>query len=229
MTITVAIVDDHPLLVEGVKRRLELASDVDVVATGSSGECFEEIVASVRPDVVLLDLSLPEQRGTLLSAGGKRYRSIRALKAITASETAPQIIVLSSEADPAVVARTIDMGAAGYIVKDDIASLDLGDFVRRVAAGEMTLSREAHKLARQHRLQSERGSPETKLSPAEQRVAHDLVSFPGDNLKARALRLNNSPNTIKHQLGDIFRKLQVSNVAAAVAKLSEGGNPNLYE
>ncbi len=229
MAITVAIVDDHPLLIEGVKRRLALAPDIEVVATGSSGECFESIISTTRPEVILLDLSLPARQGMRLSAGAERYRSLAALRDAIVRDSGSQIIVLSSEADPAIVARTIDMGAAGYIVKDDIASLDLGDFVRRVAAGEMALSREAHRLARQHRLRAERSEADSDLTPAERRVANDLVSFPGETLKGRALRLNNSPNTIKHQLGDIFRKLRVANVAAAVAKLAEGGHLSQYE
>ncbi|MBD9368307.1 response regulator transcription factor [Xanthomonas sp. XNM01] len=123
----VLIVDDHTLVRAGLSRLLQTFADVDVIAEASTADQAIDLAAIHRPDVVLLDLSLPGRTG------------LDALSGIHAHSTAIRVVMMSMHDDPMHVREALDRGAAGFVVKD-AAPLELELALRAAMAGEVFLS-----------------------------------------------------------------------------------------
>ena len=125
--ITVAIVDDHPIVRAGLRAILAAAADIKVVAEGTSGADALRLVALHRPDVLVLDVHLPDTNGVEIT------RRLRARGTSTA------ILILTVHDDRETVFGLLDAGATGYVLKDD-ALETLVAAVRAAARGECWLS-----------------------------------------------------------------------------------------
>ncbi len=134
---SVVIVDDHPIVRAGIRAVLSGASDVTVVAEGTSGAEALSLVAQHRPDVLILDVNLPDMSGVQvtrqLSATGAAGPGGRAAGGATA------ILVLTVHDDRETVFGLLDSGAAGSVLKDD-ALETIVSAVRAVASGQVWLS-----------------------------------------------------------------------------------------
>src|SRR5919201_2218739 len=122
MSIRVLVVDDSPVVRSGIRRFLE-APDLVVVGEAGSGAAAVSKAEQLRPDVTVLDATLPDIPAPLVCAQ------------IMERVPTAAVAVLSSSVDPDLVAASADAGAAAYLVKD-LEEGDLVDAVRRVAAGE---------------------------------------------------------------------------------------------
>ena len=118
--IRVLLCDDHAVVRVGLKRLLDSADGVDVVGTAVDGEEGVEAAARLRPDVVLMDLSMPNVDG------------VEATRRIAARVPGTAVVVLTSFADRARIRRAIDAGASGYLLKD-ASPAELLDAVRGAA------------------------------------------------------------------------------------------------
>ncbi|WP_028917076.1 response regulator transcription factor [Pseudoxanthomonas sp. J35] len=123
----VLIVDDHTLVRAGLSRLLQTFQGVDVVAEASDADQAVDLAAMHRPDLVLLDLSLPGRTG------------LEALSGILERAPGTRVVMMSMHDDPMHVRDALDRGAAGFVVKD-AAPLELELALRAAAAGEMFLS-----------------------------------------------------------------------------------------
>ena len=133
--ITVLCVDDHPLLLEGVARKIERQPDMKVVGTAGTGQEAVMLYLRHRPDVVLMDLQLP-------GMGGQQ-----AIEAIRREDPKAKIIVLTILGGDEDIYRAIHAGAASYLLKSSL-SQDLIATVRSVVAGERPMPPEiAERLA----------------------------------------------------------------------------------
>ncbi len=193
--ITLAVVDDHPLFREGVIRSLSEMDGFRVVGEGSSKEDALRIAAQQRPDILLLDISMP--------GGG-----LDALALILGQIPNQKIVMLTvSEASDDVMAA-LKSGAKGYVLKG-VGSRTLADILRSIAAGDSYV---APTLSA--RLISENGTasqtnPFGALTDREREVL-ELASA-GLSNKHIGLKLDLHEKTIKHHMTQIFAKLEVSN------------------
>ncbi|MDP9791232.1 response regulator [Agrobacterium tumefaciens] len=193
--ISLAVVDDHPLFREGVIRSLMEMDGFNVVGEGGSKEDALRIAAEHRPDVLLLDISMP--------GGG-----LEAIPLILDQVPGQKIVMLTvSEAGDDVMAA-VKSGAKGYVLKG-VGSRALADIIRSVAAGDSYV---APTLSA--RLISESGSgaganPFTTLTDREQEVL--ALASAGLSNKHIGLKLDLHEKTIKHHMTQIFTKLGVSN------------------
>ena len=223
--IRLAEVEDHPLYLEGILSRISRQPDlIEIVATGNSGECLERILAEAEPDVILLDWVLPAKRDDHVRQGKAKYSTVGALERINQLESPPHILILSAETSAFTIQTALDLGADAYIVKDDVSSMDLADFIVRVWRGEMCLSPEANKILRESYLQDPPESP----TDAEMDLARDILAYPGDKWLARAVRLGKSYGTVKNQRTSLYRKLRVTNKTDAVRRLEDMGVEPLF-
>ncbi|MBO9656181.1 response regulator transcription factor [Rhizobium sp. BR 250] len=194
-SISLAVVDDHPLFREGVIRSLTEMDGFNIVGEGSSKEDALRIATEHRPDVLLLDISMP--------GGG-----LEAISPILDRIPGQKIVMLTvSEASDDVMAA-LRNGAKGYVLKG-VGSRALADIIRSVAAGDSYV---APTLSA--RLISESGSgnrvnPFTALTDREREVL-ELASA-GLSNKHIGLKLDLHEKTIKHHMTQIFTKLEVSN------------------
>lgn len=119
---TVVLADDHQLFREGVKRILDLESDLEVVAECSDGEEVVDVCGRLHPDVILMDINMPNVNG------------VEATETVREQCPNTRVIILSIHDDEAYVYETLRCGASGYLLKDMEAS-DLIEAVRTVARG----------------------------------------------------------------------------------------------
>ena len=190
--IGVVIADDHDLVRAGLAELLASAEDIDVLGTADDGESAVDVVASRRPQVVLMDLSMP-------GIGG-----IEATRRIVAADPDVRVVVLTSFAESRQVLGALDAGAIGYLLKD--ASPDeLRAGIRAAARGESPLSPKAARV-----LVGERGAAPSApgLSPRETEVLA-LVAEGLPN-KLIALRLGISEGTVKAHLTSVYQAISVT-------------------
>jgi DNA-binding NarL/FixJ family response regulator len=121
--IRVVLVDDHTLMRQGVKGLLDLTEDLQVVGEASDGDEALQIIRTLRPDVVLLDVRMPKRSG------------VEVLKDLQLSRSLPPTILLTTFDDDAALLEGMRAGARGFLLKD-VSFEALTDAIRRVAAGE---------------------------------------------------------------------------------------------
>lgn len=124
--IRVLVVDDHPVVRQGLRTFLDSRDGLEVVAEAADGEEAVRKARAIRPDVVLLDLQMPGTDG------------LEALARLRASDDPPRVLVLTSFADSDKVLSAVRGGAAGYLLKD-VDPADLEEAVRAVHRGEALL------------------------------------------------------------------------------------------
>jgi DNA-binding NarL/FixJ family response regulator len=195
--IRLVIVDDHPVVRDGLRGMLESQPDFEVVGEASDGEAAVQIANSLSPEVVLMDLRMPVMDG------------VTALREIKGSNPQIQVLVLTTYDSDADILPAIEAGASGYLLKDSSRE-ELYTAIRAAARGETVL---APKVAA--RLVGRMRAPaEERLSSRELEVLQLVAE--GDSNSEIAGRLHISQATVKSHLIHIFGKLGVSDRTAAV-------------
>ncbi len=196
----VMIVDDHPIVREGLRGMLAAEPDIEVAGEAASGDEAVALVPRVRPDVVLMDLRMPSGDG------------------VSAIERLPghRILVLTTFQDDADIVRAIEAGAAGYLLKD-ASRADLAAAVRDAAAGRRVLSPEVSA-----RLAVVDQTPAPPVLSAREAEVLALVAEGLTNAQIGE-RLYIGQATVKTHLLRIFTKLGVSDRTAAVMTALQHG------
>ena len=195
--IRVLLVDDHRLVRSGLQSLIESTDDLVVVGAASDGEEALELVAATRPDVVLMDLSMPGMDG------------IEATRRITERHADVQVMVLTSFSDGDRVQRALDAGAVGYLLKDADPHALL-DGVRAVSRGESPLDARAARAMLQARPTAARGYD---LTDREREVLQLITQGMANKQIARALNISDS--TVKAHVGSIFQRIGVTDRTSA--------------
>ena len=190
--IRVVLVEDHPVVRAGLKELLAGAGDIDVIGAADDGLQAIDLVASLKPDVILMDISMPVLDG------------IEATKRIIAADPACRIVILTSFSDQKGILAALDAGAIGYLLKDAEPD-ELFRGVRAAAAGESPLAPSAaHALLRSRR---EHDGPQ-ELTDREREVLVLVAEGLPNKLIARRLEI--SEKTVKAHLTSIYRRIGVS-------------------
>ncbi|MDX1663165.1 MAG: response regulator transcription factor [Candidatus Promineifilaceae bacterium] len=125
--IRVIVADDHYLVRQGVRNLLETAEDIEVIGEAENGQEALELVEQLRPDVVVMDVSMPEMNG------------IKATQMIRDLNTEVQVVILSMYGSHDLVQEALNTGAIGYLLKRS-TTLDLVEAVRAAKQGRQFLS-----------------------------------------------------------------------------------------
>jgi DNA-binding NarL/FixJ family response regulator len=203
--IRVLIVDDHPVVREGLIAVLEDTRDVQVVGEAGSAEEALSSVERTRPDVVLLDLELPGING------------VDAIPRFSASTAHPRVIVLTAYDTEERVLASLKAGALGYVLKGAPAS-EIAQAIRAVAAGGSYLT---PRVAARVVAQVNAPKRSSALSARERQVLR-LVAR-GRSNKQIAGELAITERTVKFHMTSIFNKLGADNRAQAIAIAAERG------
>jgi DNA-binding NarL/FixJ family response regulator len=202
--IRVLIVDDHPIVREGVTAVLERERDIDVVGAAASVDEGLHLAARLRPDIVLLDLKFPDAREV---DSVKRF-----------ADLGRRIVVFTAHDGDDAVFSAIRGGARGYLLKGSAAA-EIAQAIRQVHAGESYLTpRIASKLV--DGLAQPRGR--TGLLSVRERGVLRLVAA-GQSNRQIAETLSISERTVKFHVTAILNKLGAENRAQAVALAAERG------
>lgn len=199
--IRILVVDDHPVVREGVDALVRRQTDIRIVAQATNGREGIEQFRAHRPDVTLMDLQMPEMNG------------LDALIAIRGEFPEARIIILTTYTKDAQVIRAIKAGASAYLLKNALHK-ELLDTIRAVHAGKKYISPEASFELAEH-------ASGDALTPAEVRVLHLIAQ--GNANKEIAERLSVTEDTVKGQVRNILSKLGAKDRAhAAIIGVKRG-------
>ena len=198
--IRVMLVDDHTMVRRGLATFLMVFDDFKLVGEAENGVMAIQLCAKVLPDVILMDMVMPEMDGA------------SATRAIRKQFPQVQVIALTSFKEGALIKNALEAGAIGYILKD-ISADDLARAIRAAHAGRATLSPEAaQSLVETANLPP---APGLDLTEREREVLTLMID--GLNNTQIAAKLTVSPSTIKSHVSSILSKLGVASRTEAVS------------
>ena len=193
--VRVLIVDDHPVVREGLRTFLELQPDLEFVGEAADGVEALDKVGQLLPDVVLMDLVMPRMDG---------ITTIRQIKALSPST---RILVLTSFSEDDKVFPAVKAGAHGYLMKD-IRPAELAEAIRSVHSGEPSLHPEIAKKLMHQLAEGEEGETREELTLRETEVLRLIAG--GHSNKEIASALYISEKTVKTHVSNILQKLHLA-------------------
>ena len=201
MIIKILIVDDHSILREGLRSLLE--NEQGMAVTGEARNGFEAVqrAAELQPDVIIMDLNLPDMNG------------IEATRRIVANRPESRVIALSMESDKRFIVEALGAGARGYVLKDSFFS-ELADAIRTVAAGDTYLGPKITEMIIKDYLQRIPDNlplTSTSLTPREREIIQQIAD--GRNTKEIAAMFGSSVKTIEVHRHNIMKKLNLYSIA----------------
>ena len=201
MATRIIIADDHGIMREGLRSLVDKLPGMEVVGDAENGRVAVELARKLKPDLIILDVSMPELNG------------IEAARRIHAECPATRIIALSMHADRRFVIEMLKAGASGYLLKDVIFE-ELHKAIETILSGQNYLSQKIANLVVQDYAtggSAEAPSPQTLLSDREREVLQLVAE--GRTTKQIALKLHVSVKTIETHRQNLMRKLKIDSVA----------------
>ena len=209
--IRILIADDHLIIRQGLRLILETEEDFELVAEATDGAEALNLCKNLNPDVVLMDLRMPNMDG------------LTAIERLRAEQPGVAVVILTTFNEDELMFRGLQAGARGYLLKDTDRST-LFDTIRAAARGETLLKPEimARVLARSGKPGTMTRSEESiSLTDRELEVLQSVAH--GERSKEIAVQLGISERTVKAHLASIYNKLGVDSRAAAIAIAAQMG------
>jgi DNA-binding NarL/FixJ family response regulator len=208
--IRLLIADDHPAYRRGLELMLAGSQDIDIVGEAATGDSAVELATSLEPDVILMDLRMPELDG------------IEATRRLTTAGSRAAVVVLTMFEDDNSVFAAMRAGARGYLLKGAEQD-EIERAIRAAAAGEAIFGAKIAQLVVAH---FSNGSGSTaaafpSLTDREREILQMIASGKGNATIAHELMI--SLKTVRNHVSNIFTKLQVSERAQAIVKAREAG------
>lgn len=205
----VVVVDDHPIVRDGLKSLLSSIDDVELVGEAGSGEDALTVVASTAPDVAIMDIEMPGMGG------------IEAIRRLTAGHPEVPVLALTMYGQDEFVFAALRAGARGYLLKGAQQD-DLLRTIRAVASGDAVFGGDvANRLLASFSAPPTRTSPFPDLTEREREVLGQLAEGAGNIQIARRLGL--SPKTVANHLSNILTKLQAQDRSEAIDRARRAG------
>lgn len=207
--IKILIADDHLLIRQGLRLVLDTELDFELVGEASDGNEALSLCKKLKPDVVLMDLRMPNMDG------------LTAIEKLRAEQPEIAVVILTTFNEDDLMFRGLQAGARGYLLKDTDRST-LFDTIRAAARGETLLKPEImRRVLSQANAPKATSSEPTHLTERELEVLKAVAR--GERSKEIAVHLDISERTVKAHLASIYTKLGVDSRAAAIAVASKNG------
>lgn len=200
----VVVADDHPLFRAGIRRMLEDFENLEVVGEASDGLELLSLVKTSKPDLVLLDISMPNMRG--IEATGEVLRACPEAK----------VLIVTMHENREYLYRCLSAGASGYLLKQD-ADTELGTAITEVVSGGTYISPHLSEEVLEDVVRISRGdhpAPSDPLTPRERQVLTLIAEGKSNRQIGETLFI--SSRTAEHHRASLMRKLKLKNTAELV-------------
>ncbi len=196
MSTKVMLVDDHTLIREGIKQLLEFDGSIEVIEQASDGaECLEKL-QHVQPDILLLDINMPNVNG------------IEVLEEIKKKNNPVKVLILTVHSEVEYLVQAVDIGANGYILKDS-GSEELKKAIQSIMDGDSYIQPSLIPSLNSRLIN--RDLDKEKIAALTKRELEILTQIAGGMFnKEIAINLNISERTVKNHISNIFKKIDVS-------------------
>ena len=213
--IRVAILDDHPSIVDGYQYRLAGVENIEIVATAGYGDQLETLLDDNTVDLLLLDINVPTN-----IENNNPYPILYAIPRMLKKHPELNILVISMHNQRTLIQAIMDAGASGYILKDDRESIQkLGEIITSVNSGGIYFSSESYRQL----LKKKQEMEPPVLTPRQQEVLSLCASKPEASTAELADSLNVAPSTVRNLLSNAYVRLGTRNRHAAVSKARQLG------
>ena len=214
MSIKVMLTDDHALMREGIKHLLEFDGSIEVIEEASDGiECLQKL-EKIHPDILLLDINMPEMNG------------IEVLEELKRREDPLKVLILTVHSEVEYLVKAVDIGANGYILKDS-GSSELKQAINVIMSGESYI--QPSLLPALNSRLINRDVDQDKLQTLTKRELEILTQVAGGMFnKEIAVNLNISERTVKNHISNIFSKIDVSDRTQAAVFAIRNNIVKLY-
>lgn len=216
--IKVVTLDDQHLIREGIRRLMEQDKEMELVGEGSAGEDLPVLVARHQPDVILLDVNMPMQNGSD-GKGENTFRAFPAIASLHKSHPQTLIVILSQYISVTLIEGAFELGVRGYILKDDIESLNLTDAIRTVLDGRYFIS----EAIKEEFIRSRNGRIADALTKRHKEIIRQMASNLNMTYGEHAAALGIKEQSLRNQLTTIFGILNVPNLASCIIKSMHEG------
>ena len=197
--ITLAIVDDHPIVIEGLLKLLDNKEHLKVAGYFTTGAGIIEFMKTHTLDIVLLDISLPDMNGMDLC------------KEIKILSPGTRVLILSNHSERSIIMQALQNGASGYLLKN-ASSAELTASIQEALSGQITFSKEVKEIIARPSANELKGIPQ--LTKREKEILHMISE--GVTTAGIAEQLSLSPLTIETHRRNLLQKFEVKNVAALI-------------
>ena len=213
-TINVMLTDDHVLIREGIKHLLEFDGSIKVIEEANDGvECLEKL-KKVTPDVLLLDINMPNMNG------------IEVLEELKNSNSSVKVLMLTVHSEVEYLVKAVDIGANGYILKDS-GSTELKQAINAIVNNDSYI--QANLIPALNSRLINRDIDKEKLETLTKRELEILTQVAGGMFnKEIAINLNISERTVKNHISNIFKKIDVSDRTQAAVFAIRNNIVKLY-
>lgn len=194
----VMIVDDHKIIREGLRALVGKQADMEVCGDAADGRSAVELAAEIKPDVIVMDLSMPDMNG------------IEATERVLADNPKTRVVALSVHSDSRFVDGVLKAGAAGYLLKD-CAFEEVVRAIKAVTAGQVYLSPGVASRVVKSYIQQVSASASPVLTAREREVLQMIAE--GQSVRSIAARLSVSIKTVESHRQQIMHKLRINSVA----------------
>mgnify|MGYP002713015007 CR=1 FL=1 len=209
--IRIVIVDDHALIHTAVKDVLTCRDDLIVVGEGWCGEHVFELVAEHRPDVLILDLRMPQYKD---ASRTERFSVVASLTQLNEEYPETAVIILSQHVNHAFAQAAVTHGVRSYLLKDDKLSLSIPEAIDSVLAGQTLFSREITNLL----FGNVPESMNVSLKERQLEIIRTFVRSPEKSNQQLAAELHIAESTFKWHMQRIFTALEIPNRSTLIMR-----------
>ena len=211
--ITVVAFDDHPLIRAGIERQLEKTSDIRLIGEGDCGDDVLRLAGQLQPNVVLLDIEMPQSTGSKQ----KDFKLMPVIPVLRQRFPDMAIIIISQYLSQSLLEGTLARGVMGYLLKDDILTLEVATAIRQVVAGRHYLSRGVTTRL----VMNPYGQGE--LTERQREILMLLVEHPNLSYAEFSALLNISEGTFKNHISELKRRFHANTLLACVIEAIQEG------
>ena len=213
--IRVLCVDDHPLIRQAIRYQIEQVEDLLLIAEGSTGDEVVTLVKKHRPDVLLLDIEMPQSDST----ESERFQLIPSFRKLRQFYPETSIVIVSQHLSQALLEIGITRGVHGYLLKSDALTLSLPRAIHTVHQGGFYFS----KGISERLFARDTVMKDGLITRRQKQILLAIVEQPNLTYAEHALRLGISEGTLKNRLSELFKRIGVKNITACLIEAIRTG------